>query len=92
VISQCNAELVIAIDDSSSGKTKWCIHSAPNVLLVERSILDEVKLKRVFLEKSQIIFHLAALFANQNSIDHPETDLMVSGMGTLRMLEYAQLA
>ena len=34
-----------------------------------------MKLKRVFFEQPQIVFHLAAFFANQNSIDHPERDL-----------------
>jgi nucleoside-diphosphate-sugar epimerase len=56
---------------------------------VEGDILDEVKLKRVFFERPRIIFHLAAFFANQNSVDHPERDLMVNGMGSLRMLEYS---
>ena len=36
------------------------------------------------------MFHLAALFANQNSIDHPERDLMVNGLGTLRLFEFAK--
>jgi UDP-glucose 4-epimerase len=51
-----------------------------------------VELKRVFFEGPQIVFHLAALFANQNSIDHPETDLLVNGLGTLKLLQYSQLA
>jgi nucleoside-diphosphate-sugar epimerase len=63
----------------------------PGILFVEGDILDEVKLKRVFFEGPQIVFHLAAFFANQNSVDHPERDLMVNGMGTLRMLEYSVL-
>jgi len=62
-----------------------------NVLFVKGSILDEVILKRVFFERPQIVFHLAAFFANQNSVDHPERDLMVNGMGALRMLEYSVL-
>ena len=36
-----------------------------------------------------MVFHLAAFFANQNSVDHPERDLMVNGMGTLRLMEYS---
>ncbi len=48
-----------------------------------------MSLKRAFSEKPDYVFHLAALFANQNSIDHPETDLMVNGMGTLRVLLYS---
>ena len=64
----------------------------PNVTFVQGDILDEVKLKRVYFEKPEVVFHLAAFFANQNSIDHPESDLMTNGMGTLRLLEYSQLA
>ncbi|MFH0904935.1 MAG: NAD-dependent epimerase/dehydratase family protein, partial [Methanobacteriota archaeon] len=37
-------------------------------------------------------FHLAAHFANQNSVDNPETDLMINGIGTLKVLQYAHLA
>lgn len=81
---------VIIVDDLSSGKL-WSVPSAANVLFVHGSILDEVILKRVFFERPQIVFHLAAFFANQNSVDHPERDLMVNGMGTLRMLEYSAL-
>ena len=48
-------------------------------------------LKRVFKEKPDYIFHLAAHFANQNSVDNPEKDLMVNGVGILKVLQYAQL-
>jgi nucleoside-diphosphate-sugar epimerase len=58
---------------------------------VEGSILDEVELKRVFFEGPDLVYHLAALFANQNSIDHPETDLMVNGLGTLKLLQYSRM-
>lgn len=81
---------VIILDDLSSGQI-WNLPSSPNVLFVKGSVLDEVMLKRVFFEDPDIVFHLAAFFANQNSVDHPERDLMVNGMGTLRMLEYSTL-
>jgi nucleoside-diphosphate-sugar epimerase len=48
-------------------------------------------LKRVFKARPDYVFHLAAHFANQNSVDNPETDLLVNGMGILKVLEYAQL-
>lgn len=81
---------VVVMDDLSSSE-RWNVPALPGVLFVEASILDEVKLKRVFNERPQVIWHLAAFFANQNSVDHPEHDLMVNGMGTLRLLEYAAL-
>ena len=81
---------VVVLDDLSSAE-RWSVPSVPEVLFVEGSILDEVLLKRVFFEKPEVVFHLAAFFANQNSVDHPEHDLMVNGMGTLRLLEYSAL-
>ena len=82
---------VVVLDDLSSGE-RWNLPSLPGVLFVEGSILDEVLLKRVFFERPDVVFHLAAYFANQNSVDHPERDLMVNGMGTLRLLQYATLS
>lgn len=81
---------VIVLDDLSSSE-RWNVPSMPGVMFVEGDVLDEVKLKRVFFERPSIVYHLAAFFANQNSVDHPERDLMVNGMGTLRLLEYSTL-
>ena len=81
---------VVVLDDLSSA-AGWNVPSLPEVLFVEGSILDEVLLKRVFMERPDVVFHLAAFFANQNSVDHPEIDLKINGMGTLRLLEYSTL-
>lgn len=88
---ETGAGKVIVLDDLSSGEA-WNVPSLPRVLFVEGSVLDEIKIKRVFFERPQIVFHLAAFFANQNSVDHPEQDLMINGMGTLRLLEYSLLS
>lgn len=90
-LAQLEARLVLVLDDLSAA-VAWNVPCMANVLLVRGSVLSEVDLKRVFFEKPEIVFHLAALFANQNSIDHPETDLLVNGLGTLRVLQYSQLA
>ncbi len=84
-------QLVLVLDDLSSA-SRWNVPALANVMFVEGSILDEVELKRVFFEGPDLVFHLAALFANQNSIDHPETDLLVNGLGTLKLLQYSRLA
>lgn len=89
-LAKAGAE-VLVLDDFSSAE-RWNMPADPAVLLVEGTILDEVLLKRVFAEQPSIVFHLAAFFANQNSVDHPEHDLMVNGMGTLRLLEYSNLS
>ena len=80
--------VVLILDDFSSAE-RWNVPSLPGILLIDGDILDEVKVKRAFFERPQIVFHLAAFFANQNSVDHPERDLMVNGMGILRLLEYS---
>lgn len=82
---------VVVFDDLSSAE-RWNVPSDPAVLFVEGTVLDEVLLKRVFAEHPSVVFHLAAFFANQNSVDHPEHDLIVNGMGTLRLLEYSNLS
>ncbi len=83
-------ELIIVIDDLSSGHL-WNLPKDPKVYFIHGSILDDEKMKRAFSFKPHYVFHLAAHFANQNSVDHPETDLLVNGLGTLKALEYAHL-
>ena len=89
-LSELNAKKVIILDDLSSSY-EWNIPRAKNIMFVKGSILDDEMLKRVFKEKPEYVFHLAAHFANQNSVDNPEIDLMVNGMGILKVLEYAQI-
>ena len=88
-IAQLGAK-VIVLDDHSASE-RWNVPSEPNVLFAEGTVQDEVVLKRVFFERPQVVFHLAAFFANQNSVDHPERDLEVNGLGTLRLLQYATM-
>jgi len=87
-IAGLGAKIVMVLDNLSSAE-RWNVPALSNVMFVEGDIRDEVKLKRVFFEKPEYVFHLAAFFANQNSVDHPEIDLDVNGMGTLRLLEYS---
>jgi len=90
-LSELEAKLVIVLDDlSASGE--WNIPSRPNVLFVRGDVTDDIALKRVFSEEPEYVFHLAAFFANQNSVDYPEKDLLVNGLGTLKLLEYSHLA
>ena len=89
-LAEARAAKVTILDDLSSA-ARWNVPSLPNVLFINGSVLDEVELKRVFLDRPDVVFHLAALFANQNSIDHPKTDLLVNGLGTLKLLQYSQL-
>ncbi len=87
---RAKAAKIIILDDLSAAE-RWNIPNAPNVVFVRGSVLDEEVLKRVFSQKLDFVFHLAAHFANQNSVDHPDTDLLVNGLGTLKVLEYSKL-
>ncbi|NQE54070.1 GDP-L-fucose synthase [ANME-1 cluster archaeon GoMg3.2] len=89
-LAELNAEKVIILDDLSSAY-EWNIPKGENISFVKGSVLDDEMLKRVFKAKPDYVFHLAAHFANQNSVDNPETDLMVNGVGTLKVLQYAHL-
>ncbi len=85
---KAEAGKIIILDDLSAAE-KWNIPTAPNVVFIQGSILDEEALKRAFSERLDLVFHLAAHFANQNSVDNPETNLMVNGLGTLKVLQYS---
>jgi nucleoside-diphosphate-sugar epimerase len=87
-LSQLGAN-ILAVDDLSSSKI-WNLPHAKTVRFFKADILDESRMLPVFEQRPQVVFHLAGFFANENSIEHPERDLMVNGMGTLRMLVLAR--
>ena len=89
-LNNLETKKIIIIDDLSSSY-EWNIPISPKIAFIKGNILDDEKLKWAFRDKPQIVYHLAAHFANQNSVDNPETDLMVNGMGTLKVLEHAHL-
>jgi UDP-glucose 4-epimerase len=80
---------VTVVDDLSSSDAA-ALAGIPNCSLIEGSILDAEILARAFSERPRTVFHLAALFANQLSIEQPEQDLMVNGLGTLKVLQSAR--
>src|SRR5438309_4894246 len=88
---KAGAGLVIILDDLSAAY-EWNIPSLPGVMVVRGSVDDDVSLKRVFNERVDLVYHLAAFFANQNSVDYPERDLLVNGLGTLRVYQYATMS
>src|SRR4030043_350033 len=84
------AARIIVMDDLSAAY-EWNIPKSERVLFGRGSIVDDEMLKRVFKDKPDYVFHLAAHFANQNSVDNPEKDLMINGLGILKVLQYAHL-
>jgi nucleoside-diphosphate-sugar epimerase len=89
-LNDLETKKIVILDDLSSSY-EWNIPAGPRIAFIRGSVLDDEKLKWAFKEKPEILYHLAAHFANQNSVDNPETDLMVNGMGTLKVLEYAHM-
>jgi len=89
-LSELDAHKVIILDNLSSSY-EWNISQADNIEFVKGDVLYDEDLNHVFKEKPDYVFHLAAHFANQNSVDNPETDLMVNGLGILKTLEHAHL-
>ena len=89
-IAELDVEKVIILDNMSSAY-EWNIPQHESIEFINGDILDEAVLKRVFKQRPSHVFHLAAHFANQNSVDNPEKDLMVNGIGILKVLQHAQL-
>jgi UDP-glucose 4-epimerase len=77
---------VAVIDDLSSGYRELVPAGAD---LIVGSVATHEDVDAAFASEPEYVFHLAALFANQNSVDHPQLDLLVNGSGTLRILEAA---
>jgi len=85
---------ILILDNLSAIKTKdpWNVTPLPNILFVLGDVRKDVDLKRVFKEEPSMVFHLAAFFANQNSIDYPETSAEVDVIGQVKLLEYARIS
>lgn len=79
---------IIVIDNLSSGHLEN-IPKNKKITFIEGDISDPKAVAEAFKNKIDIIFHLAAHFANQNSVEHPINDLMSNGIGTINLLEAA---
>lgn len=81
---------VIIIDNSSSGELEN-LEINDKLIIYKNDIRDMEILASIFKKYSvDFIYHLAANFANQNSVDNPLLDLDVNGKGTLLLLKFAQ--
>lgn len=77
---------VVIVDDLSSGY-EWLLPQDQRLEFYKRDIAE---LSSEWLAApGAVVFHLAAFFANQNSVDYPEDDLHTNGHGTLRVLRWA---
>lgn len=78
---------VVVLDDLSSGYL-FLLNKADNLVFIKGDIRSESDLKSCFEHKPDIVFHLAAFFANQRSVEYPFEDLSVNGMGTLNLYNH----
>ena len=87
-LTQSNCKIII-IDNSSSFKKKNNINikNFDNTLFLDGDIRDMRILNRIFREKIDYVFHLAAFFANQNSIDNSHESIDVDIIGLNNLLE-----
>jgi len=88
-LTDLNVPNIIILDNLDSGIENNILKSK-NVTFINGDIRDQEVLDKIFEKKIDIIFHLAANFANQNSIDNPEKDLLVNILGTLKLLEMSR--
>lgn len=88
------AAKIIILDDLSSSYAFLCedLMKDPRVQHIRASIIDDAALTQAFASRPSIVFHFAANFANQNSIDHPIRDCEVNSLGTMKMLEWTRIA
>lgn len=72
------------VDNLSSGNNEL----PPEVKFSNIDISNNEKLDNFFkTNKPNIVYHLAAHFANQNSVDHPRSDTMTNVVGLINLLE-----
>lgn len=84
---------VIVLDDMSAikGDDPWNVTPLSNIMFVKGDVRDDMDLRRVFNEGPTVIFHLAAFFANQNSVDYPVVSADVDVIGIAKLLEYSKI-
>jgi nucleoside-diphosphate-sugar epimerase len=81
-----NPASIVVLDDLSSGVAE-VLPEDSRIRFIEGSVRDEEVLDKIFAgEEPQVVFHLAAHFANQNSVDHPIADLETNAAGTVALL------
>ena len=84
-LSEIPSRRITVLDNLSSGHVDNII-MRKNVRFIQGSVESDEDLRQAISESTDVVFHLAANFANQNSVDFPQRDLQVNGMGTLKIL------
>lgn len=79
---------VTVLDDFSQSK-KGNVRPSKSLSLINGDITSTKTLDKVFAKNFDYIFHLAARFANEMSVNNPYEDMRVNIQGTLQVLLYS---
>lgn len=88
VLADLGVKKSIIIDNLSSGVEKN-IEGVASSEFINGDITNPEVLKYVFSNNIDYVIHLAAFFANQNSVDHPVKDAHINILGTIQLLEHS---
>ena len=81
-----NPKKIIIIDNLSSGSLNY-LPKDNRIQFYHIDISNKEKLQTVITPDIDYIFHLAAHFANQNSVEFPISDVQTNIIGTINLLE-----
>lgn len=79
---------ILVVDDLSSGH-EWLLARDSRIQLFKMDVCNLVANPEILNSAPTAVYHLAAFFANQNSVDHPLQDLHTNAQGTLATLMWA---
>ena len=88
LINNNDCSKVVIVDNFSSG-----FHNnledldSEKIELINGNICDQSVIDEAFSHNIDYVYHLAVNFANQNSVNNPEKDLMTNGIGTVKVLQ-----
>jgi UDP-glucose 4-epimerase len=86
LLLRADTECIVTLDNHSSGHREN-ISDDKKLILVEGDICDDAILEQAFSHGITHVYHLAANFANQNSVNNPVRDLTTNGLGIVKLLE-----
>jgi len=75
---------VVVLDDFSSG---YDFNVPGDVQVIRGDVASPEAVREALTFDPSHVFHLAAFFANQNSVDHPHADLDTNGHGIITVLQ-----
>jgi len=91
ILDERGAARVVVLDNLSSS-CRWNLPTGDSIAFIDGDIRDDKALFKAFLHRPEYVFHLAAHFANQNSVDNPEENLSVNGLGALKVFQRSRSA